>query len=163
KLLDEMTKKDPAYASGYGAKGYIYQTLDKFEEAKQNYIKALQLDPNLDSAAVNYAYILANQDQDLVTALTWARMARRTRPENADAADTLGWVEYKLGHYVLARDQAQYAVSEEPDNPEFQYHLGLIYKETKQITEAQAALQKAIGSPRESRQKALAQQALKEI
>ncbi len=163
KFLDELTSRNPNYASAYGAKGFIYQTQNKLEEAKQNYVKALKIDPNLDSAAINYAYILADQGQDLTTALEWAQMGRRKQPQSADAAGTLGWVQYKLGSYVPARDQLQFAVSREPDNPEFQYHLGMVYKETKQISEAQAALRKAISSPKEAKEKALAQQALKEI
>lgn len=39
----------------------------------------------------------------------------------------------------------------------------MIYKETKQIAEAQAALRKAISSPKDAKEKALAQNALREI
>ena len=106
---------------------------------------------------------MAEQGRDLDTALGWAQMARKKQPENPENADTLGWVQYKLGRYILARDQLQFAVSKEPDNPAFQYHLAMIYKETKQIGEAQAALRKAISSPKDSREKTLAQNALREI
>src|SRR5262249_18286251 len=150
KKLDEMTKKNPFHASAYGAKGFIYQTQDKLEEAKQSYAQALKINPNDDSAANNYAYILAEQGRDLDTALEWAQMARKKQPEKPDNANTLGWVHYKLGHYILARDQLEFAVSKQPDNPAFQYHLALIYKETKQIAQAQAALRTAIRSPNDS-------------
>jgi Tfp pilus assembly protein PilF len=63
----------------------------------------------------------------------------------------------------LARDQLQFAVSKQPDNPVFQYHLAMIYKETKQINEAQSALKKAVGSPKDFKEKSLAQAALKDI
>src|SRR5262245_16062853 len=116
KKLDEMTKKNPFYASAYGAKGFIYQTQSKLELAKSNYAQALTIDPNLDTAANNYAYILAEQGQDLETALGWAQAARKKQPENAYYAGTLGWVQYKLGRYILARDQLEFAVSKEPDN-----------------------------------------------
>src|SRR5439155_1923405 len=121
KKLDEMTRKNPFHASAYGAKGFIYQVQGKLEEAKQNYTQTLKIDPNNDSAANNYAIILAEQGRDLDTALAWAQMARKKQPENPENADTLGWVQYKLGRYILARDQLQFAVSKEPDNPAFQY------------------------------------------
>ena len=74
-----------------------------------------------------------------------------------------GWTQYKLGRYVLARDQLQFAVSKEPDNAAIQYHLGMVYKETKQLAEAQTAFKKAINSPQDAKEKTLAQAALKEI
>src|SRR5262249_37580309 len=163
KKLDEMTKKNPFYASAYGAKAFIYQTQNKLEEAKQNYAQALKIDPNLDAAANNYAYILAEQGQDLEAALGWAQLARQKKPQNPYYAGTLGWTQYKLGRYVLARDQLQFAVSKEPDNAAIQYHLGMVYKETKQLAEAQTAFKKAINSPQDAKEKTLAQAALKEI
>jgi len=63
----------------------------------------------------------------LNAALGWAQIARKRAPENENAADTLGWVYYKLGSHVLARNQLQFAVSKQPDNPVFQYHLAMIY------------------------------------
>jgi len=161
--LDQMTKKNPFYASAYGMKGFIYQVQGKLEEAKKNYVEALKIDPTNVDAANNYAVILAEQGQDLETALRWAQMARKTKPESPDNADTLGWVHYKLARYALARDQLQFAVSKQPDNPAFQYHLAMVYKETKQIVEAQNALRKAISSPGDYKEKGLAQTALKEM
>jgi cytochrome c-type biogenesis protein CcmH/NrfG len=64
---------------------------------------------------------------------------------------------------VLARDQLQFAVSREPNNPTFLYHLGMIYKETKQVAQAQAALRKALGSNAAFKQRHLAEAELKEL
>jgi len=63
----------------------------------------------------------------------------------------------------LASDQLKFAVSKEPDNPLFLYHLAMIYKETKQINEAQSALKKALASPRDFKEKQFAKAALREI
>ena len=90
-------------------------------------------------------------------------MARRKQPENPNTADTLGWVYYKLGNYLLAREQAQFAVSKQPNDMVAQYHLGMIYKANKQLTEAQTALRKAATSTTDFKEKPLAQAALKEI
>src|SRR5262249_11049485 len=161
--LDELIKKNPFNASAYAAKGFLYETQGKIEQAKQSYSQALKTDPNYDSAANNFAYILPEEGTDLNTALGWAQMARKAQPENPGTADTLGWVHYKLRNYVLARDQLRFAVSKQPANAVFQYHLAMIYKETKQISEAQTALKKALSSPGDFKEKSLAQAALKEI
>jgi Tfp pilus assembly protein PilF len=70
---------------------------------------------------------------------------------------------FPVGNYILAREQLQFAVGKQPDNAVFQYHLAMIYKGTKQLPEAQAALRKALNSPRDFKEKSLAQAALKEI
>jgi tetratricopeptide (TPR) repeat protein len=163
KQIDEILKKNPSNAGAIAVKGMIYENQGKVEEAKQSYTQALNVDPNNETAANNLAFILAEQGKDLTTALSWAQMARRKQPENPNTADTLGWVYYKLGNTLLAKDQLLFAVGKQPDMGVFQYHLGMIYKQNKQNPEAQAALKKAAASPKDFKEKPLAQAALKEI
>ena len=81
------------------------------------------------------------------------RVQVRKRKQERHGADG------KRSHtYVL-----RFAVSKEPDNPLFQYHLGMIYKETNQIGDAQTALKRALNSHQDFIEKSLARQALKEI
>jgi tetratricopeptide (TPR) repeat protein len=163
KELDVLIKKNPSNAGAYTVKGMIYEKQGKLEEAKQNYAQALKVDPNYETAGNNLAFLLAEQGQDLNTALSWAQMARKKQPDNPGIADTLGWVYFKLGNYLLARDQLQFAVGKQPDNAVFLYHLAMIYKGTRQIPEAQIALKKAINSPKEFKEKSLAQAELKDL
>jgi len=161
--LDALLKKNPFDASAYATKGLISETQGKLDAAEQNYAQALKIDPNSYAAANNLAYLYAEQGRNLEVALNWAQTARKQEPENPNCADTLGWVQYKLGRHVLARDQLQFAASKQPDNPVFQYHLALVYKETQQIREAETALRKALSSPRNFKERSLADAALKEI
>ena len=161
--LDEIIKKNPKNGFPYTLKASIYESQGKTEQAKDIYGEALKADPNSEIAANNLAFILAEEGRDLQSALGFAQMARKKQPENPGIADTLGWVYYKLGNYVLARDQLQFAASKQPENSAFQYHLGMIYKETKQINDAQTALKKAIKASKDSNQKNKAQVALNEI
>jgi tetratricopeptide (TPR) repeat protein len=163
KQIDELLKQVPNNANAYSMKGVIYQTKEDLASAKDNYERALKVDPNSFVAANNLAYILAEQGKDLEVALGYAQTARRLGPDQPASADTLGWIQYKMGRHVSARDQLQFAVSKQPENPTFQYHLGMVYKETKQIPQARAALQKAIGSKENFKEKSLAEAALKEI
>jgi len=164
KVLDELAKKQPSNAaSTYVVKGLVLQQQGKIEEAKENYTQALKADPNQALAANNLAYLLAEEGKDLNSALGWAQSARKNLPDNPNIADTLGWVYYKMGNYVLARDQVRFAASKQPDNADFQYHLGMVYKQTKQMSEAQAALKKAVSGSKDSKEKSLAEAALKEI
>jgi tetratricopeptide (TPR) repeat protein len=163
--LDKLIKRDPTNASAYATKALVYQSQGKLAEAKDNYNEALKADPEHDAAANNLAYILAEEGADLNNALGLAQVARRKQPENPNAADTLGWVYYKLGNQVLARAQLQFAVSKQPDNAVYYYHLGMIYKANNQFGEAQTAFKKALalGTAKEFKEKPLAENALKEL
>jgi len=163
KELDVLIKKNPASPGGYAVKGMIYENQGKMEDAKKNYEQALKVDPNFEIAGNNLAFLLAEEGKDLNAALGWAQMARKKQPDSPGIADTLGWVYFKLGNYLLARDQLQFAVGKQPDNAVFQYHLAMIYKANKQIPEAQVALKKVLNSPNDFKEKSLAQAALKEI
>src|SRR5262249_73323 len=131
--LDEVTKKNPNNATVYIQKGLIYERDGKIPEAKDNYSRALQIDGTADVAANNLAYILAEEGVGLAKGETWAKDVKKRQPENPGIADTLGWVYYKLGNYVSAQEQLNFAISKEPSNPEFQYHLGMIYKDKKDL------------------------------
>ncbi len=163
KTLDDVIKRNPSNANAIGVKAQVYQSQGRIDEAKDSYMQALKVDPNFEAAANNLAWLLAEGGTDLNTALNWAQLARKKQPENAEMADTLGWVYYKLGNYVLARDQVKFALSKQPDNASFLYHLGMIYKGNRQFAEAQGAFKKAASSKKEVKEKTLAQAALKEI
>jgi tetratricopeptide (TPR) repeat protein len=161
--IDDLLKQMPGNASAYMMKGMIYQAKENLEQAKDNYDQALKLDPTSYVAANNLAFLLAEEGRFLEVALTWAQAARRLRPNEPNSADTLGWVQHKLGRSISAREQLQFAVSKQPDNPTFQYHLAMIYKETKQVAQAQAALRKALSSKAVFKQRNLAEAELREL
>jgi hypothetical protein len=69
----------------------------------------------------------------------------------------------KLGRSVLALKSAEFAVSKEPANPLYQYHLGIIYKTNNQPKEAETALKKALASPVDFKGKKDADAVLKDI
>jgi tetratricopeptide (TPR) repeat protein len=161
--LNEVIEKTPTNANAYATRGMVYESQGKPEDAKTNYRRALELDPNSDVAANNLAYMLAEEGKELEAALGWAQAVKRRHPDSSAVADTLGWVYYKFGNYALARDQMQFALSKDPENPTFQYHIGMVYKALKQTREAADALRKASNSPKDFKEKALAQAALKEV
>jgi tetratricopeptide (TPR) repeat protein len=164
--LDDLIKKNPSNGGAYGTKGVIYEQQGKMAEAKESYLAALRADPKLDAAANNLAYIYAEEGQNLETAFTLAQNARKNQPSNPDVADTLGWVYHKLGNQVLAKEQVQFAISKQSDNPTLHYHLGMIYKTSKQLKEAETEFRKALALPAPKagfKEKTLAENALKEV
>jgi predicted Zn-dependent protease len=164
KMLDERLQKNPSNAGAVIAmRGNLYEAQGKTDEARKDYEKALESDPNQIIAGNNLAYLLADQGRDLDTALKYAQNLRSRQPEDPNIADTLGWVYYKMRRSLLARDSVRFAASKDPDNPVFQYHLGVIYKANNQPADAEAALKKALASPRQFKERADADAALKDI
>jgi predicted Zn-dependent protease len=170
RLLDDLAKRTPSNASIFAMKAAVEKTQGNLAEAEVNYRKALEIDPTLDFAANNLAYLLVQDERDLQTAQTLAEGVRRRQPENPGVADTLGWIYFKKGLLVLARAQAQFAVDREPNNGVFQYHLGKIYmdiyresKESSQRVKAVEALKKAAGSSAEFPERELAKADLQEL
>jgi tetratricopeptide (TPR) repeat protein len=163
KMLDDRIQQNPSNSGAISARGNLYLMQGKTDDAIKDFEKAIQLDPNQDVAANNLAYLLADQGRDLENAMKYAQGVRSRHAEDPSAADTLGWVYYKVGRLVLARDAVQFAVSKQPNNPLYQYHLGAIYKANNQRSEAEAALKKAVASPREFKERSQADALLKDI
>ncbi len=143
RTLAAILERNPSDSKAYALRGALLERQGKIEEAKQSYAAALTIQPDSVVAANNLAYILADEGNDLQTALKYAQLVRQKSRESPGAADTLGWVYYKLGNFPDARNELEFAVAKEPDNADFQYHLGMIYKKTGQNEKAREALQKA--------------------
>jgi tetratricopeptide (TPR) repeat protein len=163
KMVNDAIQQNPSNGPAIAARGNIYLMQEKTDDAIKDFEKAVQLNPNQDVAANNLAYLLADQNRDLQNALKYAQGVRSRHPEDPNAADTLGWVYYRVGRMVLARDAVQFAVSKQPNNPLFEYHLGAIYKANNQRTEAEAALKKALASTTEFKERRQADDLLKDI
>jgi tetratricopeptide (TPR) repeat protein len=110
--------------------------------AQQQYEKVLEADPHAGVAANNLAWMYAEAGR-LDDALKLATVATEElkRPE---AEDTLGWIYYRKGLAQHAIASFERAVSKAPDNPVYQYHLGLAQLKDGNDTKGRAALKRAL-------------------
>jgi tetratricopeptide (TPR) repeat protein len=161
--MDELLKVDPRASFAHVLSAFALQLQGKTPDALKRYKTALEIDPNNVFAANNLAYILAQRNEDLETAVKWAQVARKLDPENGAVADTLGWVYYKQGHYGLAREQFRFAVNKLPNSEEIWYHLGISHLKVYEFKEAEAALKRALASNRNFPERAQADSALAEV
>ena len=121
---------NPNQLAFYVLLGRLYEREGNWENAKQSYQQALQIDPRNPQASINLARVIAQSGGNLDLALSSAQTARRGLPDSSTAADTLGWVFYQKGAYKSAIDSFQEALkltdkSKFPENPTLHYHLGL--------------------------------------
>ena len=124
--------------------GSITQAQGKTLDAQTWFEKALKVDPRSAVAANNLAWLYAEQGGDLDEALRLALMAREQLPQRPEVNDTLGWVRYKRGEFSHAVPSFKQSAEKDPQNPVYQYHLGLAYAKAGDVALAREALGKAV-------------------
>jgi Flp pilus assembly protein TadD len=110
--------------------------------AEQQYEHVLQLDPNAGVAANNLAWMYAEAGRlDEALKLATVAQSQLKRPE---AEDTLGWVYYRKGLMQHAIASFERAATKAPNNPVYQYHMGLAQLKQGNDAQGRAALKRAL-------------------
>jgi tetratricopeptide (TPR) repeat protein len=136
--LEGLTKRYPKSSVAWSFKGIVHQQRGEAKEARALYEEALRLDSNNAVAANNLA-VLVDPNQGLEL----ARKAHALNPAIPEFSDTLGWIEYSLGHYPEALEALGDAVRIKPDDAIIRYHLGMAQSHSGRDKEALASLEAA--------------------
>src|SRR5262252_4129669 len=107
--------------------GVIEQMQGRTADARQTFERVMATDSRAAVAANNLAWIYADANEQLDTALQLAQTAKAAMAKNAAVDDTLGWVYYRKGLMSQAISSLQQSVQLQPNNASYQYHLGLAY------------------------------------
>ena len=95
----------------------------------------------------NLAWLVAQEkDGDLGEALRLAMQAKQALSDDANIADTLGWVHLKRKSYGLATSQFLQALEVRENDPTILYHLALAYQGDNKIEKALETVSKALSS-----------------
>jgi tetratricopeptide (TPR) repeat protein len=121
----------------------LYERTGDFAQARDVYEKLLAINPNFVLALNNLAYLYTEHLNNLDKAYELARKAHELQPDDAAAADTLGWALYKRGDYQQALSLLQESAEKAPGNPEIQFHVGMTAYMMGQTDLARIALKKA--------------------
>lgn len=107
---------------------------------------SLMPDPLFALALNNLAYVNALGKRNLPEALQMATGAVQLQPTQAAYVDSLGWVEYQLGHYLNAAFHLEQAVRlhAPEESAEMYYHLGAAYARLGRKTDARWALNRSL-------------------
>nr|HOP31411.1 tetratricopeptide repeat protein [Spirochaetota bacterium]HPQ29734.1 tetratricopeptide repeat protein [Desulfobacteraceae bacterium] len=144
KIYQKAIEINPANIDAHMNMARIYQGRGDFEKAAESYETIIRINGSYGPAANDLAYLYTEMDQNLDRALVMATKANELLPENPDAADTLGWVYYKMGSFLLAKKHVNDAISLMQNNPVYHYHLGMILYREQNLEKAAEAFQKAI-------------------
>ena len=128
----------------YISLGSLFESRGEWQQAEDQYHRALQVQPDYPVVANNFAYLLLEHGGDMNTAMTYAQTARKGLPDLPDSADTLGWAYYLQGAYSSAIDLLREAAKGSPDNPTYHYHLGMAYQKSSNFPKAKQKLELAL-------------------
>lgn len=150
--FQEAEKVGALPVSGQQLLARLHNAAGHRAEAKVLYEKVLASRSDLYGAKNDLAWLLAEEGTDLERALSLAQEAQQAEPENAEIADTVGYVYYKKGLYDPALEQFKYAVElsgrsgndAQIERPEYHYHVGLALKSLGRNDEAAPAFERAL-------------------
>ncbi|MGB6726288.1 MAG: tetratricopeptide repeat protein, partial [Terracidiphilus sp.] len=117
--------------------GNLYESTSDWSHAQQAYHDTLAIHPQDPIASLGLARVMLQTSGNLDAALALVQNAREQLPDSPAVFDTMGWVYYHKSAYQLALNSLQEALrlAEEKkllDNPNIQYHLGMVYVRLKQ-------------------------------
>lgn len=95
--------------------------------AKEQYKKALELDPKSLLLKNNFAHRLASLKTDLQLAESLASQASTNAPNQAQFVDTYGWVFFQKGDYEKAKEQFEKAYEIDAEDAVITEHLGDVF------------------------------------
>lgn len=113
----------PDDAELFYGRSMAYERLGRIDEAQADLRQVLDNDLN-DARALNaLGYLLTNHSRDYEQALDYIQQALEADPDNPAILDSMGWVQYRLGHLAQARHYLERAYQAFPD-AEVAAHLG---------------------------------------
>jgi Tfp pilus assembly protein PilF len=142
--LRRAIEVNPRNVTIYMALATQFGKENNWEEAKKLLERAREVDPESPQVANELAFLYLEHGGDTNVSLSLAQMAKQKMPNSLHVADTLGWVYYKLGAHDSAIAQLKECVQKAPNNPLFQYHLGMAYLAAGRIGSAEEFLRRAL-------------------
>lgn len=152
-MLAQASAADPTDADLLYDQAMVAQKLDRFDDMERLLRRLIVLKPKNQNAYNALGYSMADRNVKLDEARSLIQKATQLAPEDAFIADSLGWVEFRLGNLAEAVRILEDAYKRRPD-PEIGAHLGevlftsgqrqralAIWKEAKQADPGNETLQ----------------------
>jgi tetratricopeptide (TPR) repeat protein len=142
-LFDEAAAAAPDDASSAFAAAQLVLRAGRKAEAEERLRAIVRRHPGAVGARNDLAWLLAESERELETALELAEEAARMDPQPA-ILDTLGYVHLQRGEDAEALAAFRRSLEGEPNAPSVRYRLGLALARTGDSQGARAALRQAL-------------------
>jgi tetratricopeptide (TPR) repeat protein len=127
KAIDLIGKPDRGNWTLFYFRGICFERIKQWPKAEADFKEALELFPD-QPLVLNYlGYTWVDQGVNLDEAFKMLRRAVDLRPTDGYIVDSLGWANFKLGHYEEATEQLEKAIEMKPADPVVNDHLGDAY------------------------------------
>jgi len=144
RAFEEGLIHNPQNADLHFNLGTAYDKLNRFEDVVRAMETALSLNPQ-HADALNYlGYSYADRGIHIEQALSLTKRAVAIKPENGYYVDSLAWAFYKSGMLAEALKEIQRAITLVGDDPVIYEHLGEIYVQQNNITDAREAWMRSL-------------------
>lgn len=141
-VLLSAIARQPDLAVAFWYLGILRRKQQRLADARNTLLRALQLDPELEEAAVALAWVLHDMGY-LVEATQWARRAL-AQGRHPDREELLGWLLLLQGRYTEAVAILQSAVSSLPNRTSLRCHLVTTLQALKREDEAVDKVQEGL-------------------
>jgi tetratricopeptide (TPR) repeat protein len=119
------------------------ERIDKLDVMEADLKRVIEMKPDYAHAYNALGYTLAEKTDRLQEAKQLIDKAYKLLPDDPFIMDSMGWVEYRMGHVQQALKQLQQAYSARPD-PEIAAHLGEVLWKSGQHEQARKIWQTAL-------------------
>ncbi|MBV8740002.1 MAG: PEP-CTERM system TPR-repeat protein PrsT [Alphaproteobacteria bacterium] len=144
-LLRARLKDDPTSYPAAQMLASLYLQSKNYDAAIAQYNRLVQSRP-ADPTALNNLAWLYQQKGDLTKARALAERAAAAAPNAPQIDDTLGWILLAQGDTTKATTYLTAANVSAPANPSIAYHLAVALQRASHSADAQAVLEKLLGS-----------------
>ena len=136
---DMLTKAIAKYPDSYELlydRAMAAERVDKIDVLESDLRRVIKMKPDYAHAYNALGYTLAEKTDRLSEAKELIEKAYKLQPDDPFIIDSLGWVEYRMGHTDVALKHLQSAYGQRQD-PEIAAHLGEVLWKSGQHDEAQ--------------------------
>jgi len=127
KAIALLDKPDRGNWTLFYFRAICFERTKQWPKAEADFKKALELSPD-QPLVLNYlGYSWVDQGLNLEEAFKMLRRAVDLRPTDGYVVDSLGWADFKLGHYDEATRELEKAIELKPADPVVNDHLGDAY------------------------------------
>ena len=125
-------------------RGVALERSKQWDRAEEDFLKALELEPEQPFVMNYLAYSWVEQKRNLDEAKRMLVRAVELRPDDGYIVDSLGWVYFRLGEYENAVDYLERAVELRPQDSVINDHLGDAFWRTGRRSEARFQWRRAL-------------------
>jgi tetratricopeptide (TPR) repeat protein len=123
---DKAVALEPDEASLYDARAELYYTLHDLDRALADEDRSIALAPDYEHAWNGACWWRATANRELQKALDQCNQAVKLDPTGAESLDSLGFVQYRLGHMAEAMASYNAALAADPKIASSLYMRGII-------------------------------------